>query len=246
MVDPRTSIIDERLKGISHVIAVSSGKGGVGKSLVASTLALILARKNLKTGLLDLDFTSPSTDTILGIGNLYPREEKGVVPPEVHSIRYMSIVYYSGQLPLPLRGEDLTNALVELLAVTKWNTLDYLIIDMPPGTSDISLDILRFVKEVRFLIVTTASQLAFNTVDKLMQLLKQTGTPILGVIENMKMDESAFIRDQVEKRGITFWGSLPFDPQIEEVLGNPDRLLLTCFGKSMTELTERNMASLGC
>ena len=81
MVDPRTSIIDERLKRVSRIIAVSSGKGGVGKSLIATTLALTLARKGLKVGLFDLDFTSPSTHLILGAKNAQPKEEKGIVPP---------------------------------------------------------------------------------------------------------------------------------------------------------------------
>lgn len=241
MVDPRGSNISKRLKGISRILAVSSGKGGVGKSLVASTLALILARRNLKIGLFDLDFTSPSTDTILGVRNLYPTEENAIIPPVAHGISYMSIVYYSGQSPLPLRGEDLTNALIELLAVTEWNTLDFLILDMPPGTTDVSLDVLRFIERVEFLIVTTGSVLAYNTVDKLIQLLQKSEVSILGVIENMNMNKSSFIREQVENRGLKFWGTLPFDSKIEEAIGNPDRLLKTEFGKTLEEMAERNL-----
>src|SRR5512139_429225 len=120
MVDPRTSVIDERLSGIGRIIAVSSGKGGVGKSLVATTLALTLARKGCKVGLFDLDFTSPSTHIILGVGNAKPKEDKGLLPPMVKGLEYMSLIYYSGDQTMPLRGEDTSNALIELLAVTRW------------------------------------------------------------------------------------------------------------------------------
>ena len=124
MADPRISIIEERLKNIKHIIAVSSGKGGVGKSLVASMLAVILARKGFNVGLFDLDFTSPSTHLILGVEGLMPEEDKGVVPPLTNGIKYMSITYYSGENVSPLRGSDISNALIELLAITRWNSLD--------------------------------------------------------------------------------------------------------------------------
>ena len=94
------------MKDINKIIAVSSGKGGVGKSLIASTLALALAQKGFKVGLFDLDFTSPSTHIILGIEDVHPKEEKGIIPPEVHGIKYMSIIYYSSDLAVPLRGFD--------------------------------------------------------------------------------------------------------------------------------------------
>jgi len=103
MADPRISIIEERLKGLNNIIAVSSGKGGVGKSLIASLLAVILARKGYKVGLFDLDFTSPSTHVILGVENVHPEEEYGIIPPQVHDLKYMSIVYYSGKHVSPLR-----------------------------------------------------------------------------------------------------------------------------------------------
>jgi len=188
MVDPRTSIIEDRLRDIERIIAVSSGKGGVGKSLVASTLALILAEKGYKVGLFDLDFSSPSTHLILDIKGVQPKEERGIVPPNVHGLKYMSIVYYSGEYALPLRGADTSNALIELLSVTRWENLDFLVIDMPPGIGDATLDLLRFIRKIEFLIVTTPSQLAFETVRKLVSLLKELKIPIIGVVENMKME----------------------------------------------------------
>src|SRR3990170_4890960 len=145
MVDPRTSVISERLKRIGRIIAVSSGKGGVGKSLVATTLALALSRRGCKVGLFDLDFTSPSTHIILNAENAQPKEEKGIIPPVVKGIAYMSLVYYTGDKATPLRGADVSNALIELLSVTQWGKLDFLVIDMPPGIGDAVLDLLRLV-----------------------------------------------------------------------------------------------------
>jgi len=236
MADPRIGIIEERLKGINNIIAVSSGKGGVGKSLIASTLALTLARRNYKVGLFDLDFTSPSTHVILGVEGLQPKEEKGIIPPQVHGLRYMSIVYYSGEYASPLRGADISNALIELFAITRWNNLDFLIIDMPPGISDATLDIIRLVKRIKFLMVTTPSRLAFETVRKLIDLLSELRIPIMGVIENTKMKESQFIQQQVEDRGITFLGEIPFDTELEEAIGNVNKLLATQFGEKLEEI----------
>jgi ATP-binding protein involved in chromosome partitioning len=241
MADPRISIIEKRLKGISNIIAVSSGKGGVGKSLIASTLALTLARKGYRVGLFDLDFTSPSTHVILGVERLQPKEEKGVIPPQVHSLKYMSIVYYSGDYASPLRGADVSNALIELLAITRWSTLDFLIIDMPPGISDATLDLVRFIKEIKFLIVTTPSRLAFETVRKLVSLLTELKIPIIGVVENMKMKESSFIRQQVESRSIAFLGEIPFDTELEEAIGNVNKLSETTFGKKMREIATKSL-----
>jgi len=241
MADPRTAIIEERLRKIENIIAVSSGKGGVGKSIVASVLALTLARKGYRVGLFDLDFTSPSSHIILGAGDLHPKEERGVIPPEVHGIRYMSVVFYAGEHASPLRGADISNALIELLAITLWNTLDFLIIDMPPGISDATLDLLRFIKNVKFLVVTTPSQLAFETVRKLISLLSELNVPVVGVIENMKMKDSRFIREQVEGKRIDFWGELPFDSRLEEAIGDVSRLLETDFSKSLQEIIETNL-----
>ena len=241
MTDPRTAIIEERLRKIRNIIAVSSGKGGVGKSLVASVLALTLARKGCKVGLFDLDFTSPSSHIILGTGDLHPKEERGVIPPEVHGIKYMSVVFYAGDRASPLRGADVSNALIELFAVTLWKTLDFLIIDMPPGISDATLDLLRLIKNVKFLVVTTPSQLAFETVKKLISLLSELNVPVVGVIENMKMKDSPFIKERIEEKGIEFWGEVPFDPKLEENIGDVRRLLKTEFSKSLEEIVKKNL-----
>ena len=238
MTDPRVGVIDKRLGKINNLIAVSSGKGGVGKSLIASLLAVILARKGYKVGLFDLDFTSPSTHVILGVENIYPEEKKGIIPPRVHGLKYMSIVYYSGEYASPLRGVDISNALIELLAITRWNSLDFLIIDMPPGIGDATLDIIRLIKRIDFLIVTTPSRLAFETVRKLINLLSELKVPIIGVIENMKVKESRFIQRQVEGRNIAFLGEVPFDALLEDAIGNVYKLLNIEFGKKLGEIVK--------
>lgn len=234
-MDPRITIISERLRHVKRVIAVSSGKGGVGKSLVASTLALILARKNYKVGLFDLDFTSPSTHAILGVKEIQFKEEKGIVPTEVHGFKYVSIVAYSREETLPLRGADVSNALIELFAVTKWGPLDFLILDMPPGISDATLDLIKLVKGTAFLIVTTPSQLAFETVKKLVKLLVELKVPVVGILKNMEMNESPYIKQQVTAMGFPFLGEIPFDPKVEEALGHVDALMETVFARKLTE-----------
>jgi len=236
VTDPRTSIIGERIKNIKKTIAISSGKGGVGKSLIASTLALSLARKGFKVGLFDLDFTSPSTHIILGIEDVHPKEEKGIIPPEVHGIEYMSIVYYSGDLAAPLRGFDVSNALIELLSITRWGKLDYLILDMPPGIGDVTLDLIRLMPNTQFLIVTTPSQLAFETVKKLVSLLKEMKIPVIGIAENMKMDESREIRRETEKLNLKFLTGIPYDSRVEQAMGDAQKLLKTTFAKKVERL----------
>ena len=238
MVDPRTSIIGERLKRINRIIAVSSGKGGVGKSLVATTFALALARKGCRVGLFDLDFTSPSTHIILGVRDAQPKEEKGIIPPMVKGLEYMSLVYYSGDNTAPLRGADVSNALIELLAVTRWSQLDFLVIDMPPGIGDAVLDLVRLVKRIEFFIVTTSSKLAFETVKKLASLLGDLKVPIMGVVENMKMKPADSIRQQAKKLGMAFLGEIPFDDKVEEAIGNETLLLKTTMAQKVNEIAE--------
>jgi ATP-binding protein involved in chromosome partitioning len=239
MVDPRTSIINERLKSVRRVIAVSSGKGGVGKSLVATALALALVKKGCKVGLFDLDFTSPSTHVILGVKGLQPKEDKGIVPPTVHGLEYMSIVYYSGDLAAPLRGADVSNALVELLSIIRWGELDFLVLDMPPGIGDATLDLIRLIEKIEFLVVTTPSQLAFETVRKLVGLLKELKVPVIGVVENMKMNKSKTIQQQTQKLNLTYLGEIPYDTKVEEAIGNPNQLLNTKLADKIENMTAR-------
>jgi ATP-binding protein involved in chromosome partitioning len=232
-------VINERLSRISRIVAVSSGKGGVGKSMVATALSLALARSGCKVGLFDLDFTGPSTHIILGAQKAELKEEKGIIPPTVNGLEYMSLIYFIGDKPAPLRGADVSNALIELLSVTQWGTLDFLVIDMPPGIGDAVLDLLRLIKRIEFLIVTTPSMLAFETVKKQTDLLCELKMPIVGLVENMKMDKANRVKAETEKLGLRYLGAIPFDPQVENAIGDETKLMRTAIGKGILEVAKK-------
>jgi len=238
MADPRLEVIDRRLSGVERIIAVSSGKGGVGKSMVSVALALNLARRGMRVGLLDLDLTSPSTHLILGLGDQQPVEDRGIVPPVVHGISYMSIVYYSANRPTPLRGADVSDAVIEVLAITRWGDLDLLIVDMPPGIGDTTLDMIRLIRKIEFLVVTTPSRVAYETVRKQLDLLIQLKVPVLGVVENMVMEGSDYIRRQVESAGAQYLGEIMYDPELERAIGNVERLLSTSFFEGTSAISD--------
>lgn len=226
MIDPRTSIITKRLSKIRHIVAVTSGKGGVGKSMVSTALALSLAKEGCRVGLFDIDFTGPSTHIILGVPKtVQPKEDKGIVPATVNGLEYMSLVYFVAGKATPLRGADVSNALIELLAVTQWGELDFLIIDMPPGIGDAVLDLVRLVERIEFLIVTTPSLLAFEVVKKQVEVLSELKMPIVGVVENMKRENSSGIKDECKKLGLKYLGAVDYDAHVEDSIGNPDKLL---------------------
>ena len=239
MSDPRLAIIPGRFDEVKRIIAVSSGKGGVGKSMVAVALALSLRDHGHKVGLLDLDFTSPSTHVILGVEGLYPDEEKGIKPPVTHGLSYMSIVHYSTDEPVPLRGADASNAIIELLAITRWGELDHLIIDMPPGIGDATLDMIRLIPRIEFLVVTTPSRLAYESVRKLLVLLNDQGTPTIGVVENMVMEHTGYIEMETEKTGSRYLGAIDYDASVEAAIGNPEGLKKTRFYGRIEELGKK-------
>ena len=233
MTDPRISIIDFRLKKIRRIIAVSSSKGGVGKTLVATTLALALSRCGHKVGLFDLDFTSPCTHILLDTKNVQPTEEKGLIPPKVQGLEYMSLIYYSNNQAVPLRGAETSSALIELLAVTLWGELDYLVMDMPPGLGDAVFDLIRFIPRIEFLIVTTSSQLAFETVKKQLSLLQELKVPIIGIIENMKITGLKNVQQQTQCLGLKFLAEIPYDLTIEPAIGDPEKLQTTLLAQKV-------------
>lgn len=238
-MEPRTSVIEKRLKNIRRIIAVASGKGGVGKSLVASSLALHLAQKGHRVGLLDLDLYGPSSHIILGVKHTFPAEDKGIIPPDVHGISFMSIVFFTKEKPSPFRGVDISNIILELLAITQWGALDYLIIDMPPGIGDETLDVIRYMKKSEFLIVTTPSKVAMGAVSKLLNILLELKKPILGVIENMTMNTSSFIEHEVKKLKVRYLGTIRFDDTLEDAIGHPDHLLQTKAMKNLQVILQK-------
>lgn len=239
MSDPRLAIIERRFDKVGKVIAVSSGKGGVGKSMVATSLALNLRDKGYKVGLLDLDFTSPATHVILGVEGLYPEEDYGIIPPMAHGMRYMSITHYSLDEPAPLRGMDVSNAIIELLAITRWGELDYLVLDMPPGIGDATLDTIRLVPKLGFVVVTIPSLVAYQSVRRLLVLFKNLGINVTGVIENMVMKKTDYIESELDKMDIDYLGSLDYCEELESAIGDPDALRKTDFYVKIGELAPK-------
>ncbi len=239
MMDPRKNIIRERLKPVKRIIAVSGGKGGIGKSVTSTLLALILREKGKRVGLLDLDFTSPSTHVILGLKELpFPEEEKGIIPLDIEGISYLSIVSYTKDNPTPLRGEDITNAILELFAITRWEGLDYLIMDLPPGIGDVLLELLRLTKKIEFLLVTTPSLLSWQTFKKVMELLREQKISIMGAILNMVGDSTYNFEERISTLDVELLGKIGFDRRLEESMGHPEMLLKTNFVKSLTNIVD--------
>lgn len=239
-MEPRTSVIKNRLEKIDNIISVASGKGGVGKSLVASTLALNLSKKGKKVGLLDLDLYGPSSHIILGLKKFdFPEEENGIIPPEIDGIKFMSIVIFTKDLPSAFRGIDITNIIIELLTITRWGKLDYLIIDMPPGIGDETLDVINLVKKSKFLVVTTPSKVAMGAVNKLLKMLKEQNLPMVGVLENMKMKKGDYVKNSVNELGIDYLGAIGFDENLEEAISEPKLLHDTNFMKDMDKIVNK-------
>ena len=242
MIDPRLNIIPKRVSKIKNIIAVSGGKGGVGKSMISTLTSLFLKERGMRVGLLDMDFTSPSTHLILGEKEPpFPEEEKGIIPLNIHGISYISIVSYTHDNPTPLRGDDITNAILELFAITRWGELDYLILDLPPGISDVTLDLIRFIKNIKFLLVGTPSVLSWGTFTKVATLLKKQNVPIIGALLNMANDSSYGLDDfekKVRSIDIKYLGKLKFYSDLEQYIGIPDKLIKLDIMKDLQNILE--------
>lgn len=224
MIDPRVAVIDDRLAGVGRVIGITGSKGGIGKSVVASTLALALADQGRKVGLFDLDFTSPSDHVVLGVDRTFPHEVFGVDPHLVNGIHVMSVAFFSGDAALALRGADATSALLELLAITRWGELDILVLDMPPGLGDTNLDVIRLLPRIEFLLVGNASRVVIASVRRALQLFTELGVALVGVVENMQRRPGDAVADLAKGFGVPYLGVLPYDPELEEALGDVERL----------------------
>jgi len=235
MVDPRLSVIDKRFKDVKNIISIVSGKGGVGKSVIASTMALLLAQKGFKTGLLDLDFYGPSCHIVYGVEKTFPKEEKGLVPPEINGVKFMTITYFAEEEPVPLRGQEVTDAIIEILAITIWGELDYLIIDMPPGIGDEILDIIRLVKNAKHIVVTAPTKLAINVSKRLIKLFREINVDLIGLIENMVSEES-LAKEICKNIGIKYLGRIRFDKNLENAIGDPEKIKETIFAQDLNSI----------
>ncbi len=219
-IDPRTAVVSDRLAGVERIIGVTGSKGGIGKSVVASLLALSLADRGLRVGLFDLDFTSPSDHVVLGADGRFPEEEFGIDPHRIAGVDMMSVAFFAGDAPLPLRGDATTSALLELLAITRWGELDVLVLDMPPGLGDTNLDVIRLLPRLEFLLVGNGSRVVIESVSRALGLFAELNVPMVGLLENMHRGTSTAIADLATAHGVSFLGSIPYDETLEDALGD--------------------------
>jgi len=218
------------LPGVKNIIAVASGKGGVGKSTTAVNLALALAAEGAQVGILDADIYGPSQPMMLGItGRPDSIEENTIEPMEAYGLQASSIGFLiDDDAPMVWRGPMVTSALEQLLRQTRWRDLDYLIVDMPPGTGDIQLTLAQKVPVTGSVIVTTPQDIALLDARKGLKMFEKVGVPIIGIIENMSTyvctkcghEEHVFGTGGGEKMckeyAVDFLGSLPLNLSIRE------------------------------
>ena len=218
------------LPGVKNIIAVASGKGGVGKSTTAVNLALALSAEGAQVGMLDADIYGPSQPMMLGItGRPTSVEENTMEPMEGHGLQASSIGFLiDDDAPMVWRGPMVTSALEQLLRQTRWRDLDYLIVDMPPGTGDIQLTLAQKVPVTGAVIVTTPQDIALLDARKGLKMFEKVGVPIVGIIENMSTyvcpscghEEHVFGtgggQKMCQEYGVDFLGALPLNLSIRE------------------------------
>ena len=218
------------IPGVKNIIAVASGKGGVGKSATAVNLALALAAEGASVGILDADIYGPSQPQMLGItGRPESLDGKNLEPMMAHGIQAMSIgLLVDTDSPMVWRGPMVTQALQQLLNETRWHDVDYLIIDMPPGTGDIQLTLAQKVPVTGAVIVTTPQDIALLDARKGLKMFEKVGIPIIGIVENMSThicsscghEEHIFGAGGGDKMckdyNTELLGSLPLDIRIRE------------------------------
>ena len=225
-----TQIPGHGLRGVKNVIAIGSGKGGVGKSTVTVNLAIALAQQGARVGVLDADIYGPSVPIMLGQVDPVICENDRYVPITAHGIQAMSMGYLTNDTNSTLiwRGPMLSKALLQMLDITQWQDLDYLLIDLPPGTGDIQLSLVQKIPLAGAIVVTTPQTVATQDADKALNLFEKTNIHVLGVIENMGYYQCmhcgepnhVFGQDGAEalcqKHGCTHLGTLPLDAQISQ------------------------------
>jgi len=219
------------IPGVRNIIAVASGKGGVGKSTTAVNLALALLAEGAKVGILDADIYGPSQPMMLGLADAKPVSEDGqnMEPMMGHGLQAMSIGFLIDvETPMVWRGPMVTQALEQLLNNTKWHDLDYLVVDLPPGTGDIQLTLAQRVPVTGAVIVTTPQDIALIDARKGLKMFQKVNIPILGIVENMSLhicskcghEERIFGEGGGERMGkdydIEMLGALPLDMAIRQ------------------------------
>jgi ATP-binding protein involved in chromosome partitioning len=216
--------------GVRNIIAVSSGKGGVGKSTVAVNLAVSLAQDGARVGLMDADVYGPNVPIMLGVSDARPQlDGNKLIPIEAHGVRLMSMaILQPGDKPMIVRGPILHGLVKQFLSDVKWGELDYLIVDMPPGTGDVQLSLAQLVPVQGAVLVTTPQDVAVADVRRALRMFETVAIPVLGVVENM----SYFIAPDTGNRynifgegggqklaaayGVPFLGAVPLGIEVRE------------------------------
>jgi ATP-binding protein involved in chromosome partitioning len=221
---------DDPVPEVKNVVLVMSGKGGVGKSTVATNLALSLKKKGASVGLLDADIYGPSIPTMLGVTGQPLSDGQKIIPLERHGIKLMSIGFLleDPKSAVVWRGPMLHGALLQFLKDVNWGKLDFLLLDLPPGTGDVALTLSQKVRSNGAVIVTTPQEVALQDVYKSVSMCQKVGIPIIGVVEN----ESYYVCDGCSKRHELFGsgggqkiadfaqapllGQIPLNPAVRE------------------------------
>ena len=230
------SSVHKQLKPAKNIIAIASGKGGVGKSTTAINVALSLSKLNYNVGILDADIYGPSLPKLTGI-NIKPKNDgKKVIPHSVFGLQVMSIGYLVPEdAPTIWRGPMVMNAIEQLLRDVNWYNLDFLIIDMPPGTGDAQLTLSQKVKLAGAIIVSTPQDLSLIDARKGLNMFKKVNVPMLGIIENMSYFKchiwnnkheifgNGGVQKEAKKLGVTFLNAIPLDISLRTTSdeGNP-------------------------
>src|SRR4051794_9514204 len=214
------------LPGIRQVIAVASGKGGVGKSTVAANLALALRGRGFAVGLMDADIYGPSVPMMMGLGTVDPQTTP--LPMEKYGLKLMSMGFLVNPAQAVIwRGPMVHKAVTDFLTKIPWGELDFLVIDLPPGTGDAQLTLTQTCPLTGAVIVTTPQDVALIDARKGLEMFRQVNVPVLGIVENMSYFEPApgqkhFIfgqgggRKMAEQAGVAFLGEVPIDPLVTE------------------------------
>ena len=198
----RTQLPGKGLRGVKNTIAIASGKGGVGKSTVAVNLATALARAGARVGILDADIYGPSIPLMLGETEPVQISGEHYLPVMAHGVQAMSIGYLTdGEPALIWRGPMLAKSLIQMLDITQWDELDYLFIDLPPGTGDIQLSLVQKIPLTGAVIVTTPQTVATLDAQKALKMFEKTNIEVLGIIENMSLHTCSHCGHQEELFG---------------------------------------------
>ncbi len=225
---------DEALRRVSRadrLLMVASGKGGVGKSIISISLASTLSEMGRKVGLLDLDVHGPSIPQVFRSERLIKATKHGLEPLRMNGLELMSLGYIVRDSPVPLGGEDKMSLLKMMVALTNWSHLDYLVVDLPPGTGDEMILAIRALKRhprSGTVLVTLPSKLSLSIVRRALDLLRDEGIRVLGIIENMSYIRCGgdIVRPfgslalDYSSLGTQVLGSLPLEPAVEEALAS--------------------------